>query len=150
MESRQCTKIALFGAALTLAPGLFSATEKDRFATLIWWANRSCFFLWFHRGNTLFFQSVTRQILYLRGCLKVLFTSTNTARVQGWGNPRGSTPLVLGVQGPGGSWRIFRGTYAVTFQQSNHHRTATKEPYIPNQKVAAGQRHEKYFVLLPF
>ena len=79
-------KSALIGAALMLAPGLLSATEKDRFATLSWWANRSCFFLWFHRGNTLFFQSVARQILYLRGCLKVLFTSTNTARAQGWGN----------------------------------------------------------------
>ena len=99
-----------FSRSLRCAParaGLPSATTKDRFATLSWWANRSCFFLWFHRGNTLFFQSVARQILYLRGCLKVLFTSTNTARAQGWGNPRGATPLVLGVQGPGGPWRIF-------------------------------------------
>ena len=105
-------KSALIGAALMLAPGLLSATEKDRFATLSWWANRSCFFLWFHRGNTLFFQSVARQILYLRGCLKVLFTSTNTARAQGRGNPRGSAPLcwrsrLLRSLEPGGSWRIF-------------------------------------------
>ena len=85
-----------FSRSLRCAPsraGLPSAIKQDRFATLSWWANRSCFFLWFHRGNTLFFQSVARQILYLRGCLKVLFTSTNTARAQGWGNPRGSAPL---------------------------------------------------------
>ena len=37
------------------------ATEKDRFATLSLWANRSYFFLWFHQGNTLCFQSVARQ-----------------------------------------------------------------------------------------
>ena len=88
-----------FSRSLRCAPsraGLPSAIKQDRFATLSWWANRSCFFLWFHRGNTLFFQSVARQILYLRGCLKVLFTSTNTARAQGWGNPRGSTPLCWG------------------------------------------------------
>ena len=85
-----------FSRSLRCAPsraGLPSAIKQDRFATLSWWANRSCFFLWFHRGNTLFFQSVARQILYLRGCLKVLFTSTNTARAQGWGNPRGSALL---------------------------------------------------------
>ena len=40
------------------------ATKIDRFATLSLWANRSCFFLWFHRGNTLCFQSVARQIPY--------------------------------------------------------------------------------------
>ena len=104
-----------FSRSLRCAPsraGLPSAIKQDRFATLSWWANRSCFFLWFHRGNTLFFQSVARQILYLRGCLKVLFTSTNTARAQGWGNPRGSAPLcwrsrLLRSLEPGGSWRIF-------------------------------------------
>ena len=66
----RCVVAALFGAALTLAPGLPSATTKDRFATLRWWANLSCFFLWFHRGNTLYFQSVARQGCR-RGCLKV-------------------------------------------------------------------------------
>ena len=38
-----CGISALIGAALTLAPGLPSATKKDRFATLGWWANRSFF-----------------------------------------------------------------------------------------------------------
>ena len=47
-----------------------SATKIDRFATLSWWANRSYFFLWFHRGNTLCFQSVARQDCP-RGCLRV-------------------------------------------------------------------------------
>ena len=62
-----------FSRSLRCAParaGLPSATKKDRFATLRWWANLSCFFLWFHRGNTLYFQSVTRQGCR-RGCLKV-------------------------------------------------------------------------------
>ena len=39
-----CGISALIGAALTLAPGLLSATKIDRFATLGWWANRSLFF----------------------------------------------------------------------------------------------------------
>ena len=34
------------------------ATEKDRFATLSRWANRSYFFLWFYQGNTSCCQSV--------------------------------------------------------------------------------------------
>ena len=54
-------------------------------------------------------------LLSIRGTVGVLpsrmpqafLPTTNTARAQGWGNPRGSTPLVLGVQGPGGPWRIF-------------------------------------------
>ena len=45
-------------------PNRVSTTKIDRFATLSLWANRSCFFLWFHRGNTLCFQSVARQIPY--------------------------------------------------------------------------------------
>ena len=56
-----------FSRSLRCAPsraGLPSATKIDRFATLSWWVNRSCFFLWFHRGNTLCFQSVARQIPY--------------------------------------------------------------------------------------
>ncbi len=56
-----------FSRSLRCAPSraeLPSATKIDRFATLSWWVNRSCFFLWFHRGNTLCFQSVARQIPY--------------------------------------------------------------------------------------
>ena len=87
-----CKIFALFGAALALAPGLPSATKIDRFATLRWWANRSCFFLWFHQGNTLCFQSVARQGCP-RGCLKVSVLATNTARAESRGNPRGSSPL---------------------------------------------------------
>ena len=43
------TKSPPFSRSLRCAParaGLVSATEKDRFATLRWWANRSCCFLW--------------------------------------------------------------------------------------------------------
>ena len=60
-----------FSRSLTHRAGLPPATEKDRFATLSMWANRSHFFLWFLRGNTLYFQSVARQIPYPRGCLRV-------------------------------------------------------------------------------
>ena len=49
-----------FSRSLTHRPGLPPATEKDRFATLSMWANRSHFFLWFLRGNTPYFQSVAR------------------------------------------------------------------------------------------
>ena len=54
-------KLPPFSRSLTHRAGLPSATEKDRFATLSWWTNRSYFFLWFHRENTLCFQSVARQ-----------------------------------------------------------------------------------------
>ena len=40
-----------FSRSLRSAParaGLLSATEKDQFATLRLWENRSCFFLWFY------------------------------------------------------------------------------------------------------
>ena len=46
-----CGISALIGAALTLAPGLPSATKKDRFATLSGWANRSFFLPKLHRGS---------------------------------------------------------------------------------------------------
>ena len=49
-----------FSRSLTHRAGLLSSIEKDRFATLSMWANRSHFFLWFLRGNTLYFQSVAR------------------------------------------------------------------------------------------
>ena len=45
-----------FSRLLRSAParaGLVSATDAAGFATLRWWANRSCCFLWLHRGNTL-------------------------------------------------------------------------------------------------
>ena len=73
-----------FSRSLTHRAGLPSATKIDRFATLRWWANRSCFFLWFHQGNTLCFQSVARQG-FPRGCLKVSVPATNTARAGGRG-----------------------------------------------------------------
>ena len=60
-------------------------TTKDRFATLDLWANRSCFFLWFHRGNTFYFQFVARQVGCLRGYRKFYTLATNTARAQGRG-----------------------------------------------------------------
>ena len=37
-------KLPPFSRSLTHRAGLPSATTKDRFATLNWWANRSCFF----------------------------------------------------------------------------------------------------------
>ena len=49
-----------FSRSLTHRAGLLSSIEKDRFATLSMWANRSHFFLWFLRGNTPYFQSVAR------------------------------------------------------------------------------------------
>ena len=70
--------------AATPSIGL-SATTKDRFATLDLWANRSCFFLWFHRGNTFYFQFVARQVGCLRGYRKFYTLATNTARAQGRG-----------------------------------------------------------------
>ena len=60
-----------FSRSLTHRAGLLSSIEKDRFATLSMWANRSHFFLWFLRGNTLYFQSVARQVPCPRGCLRV-------------------------------------------------------------------------------
>ena len=88
-----------FSRSLRCAPsraGLPSATKIDRFATLSWWVNRSCFFLWFHRGNTLCFQSVARQIPYPRGCLKVSVPATNTARAEGEGIQGGPPPCAGG------------------------------------------------------
>ena len=75
-----------------------SATKIDRFATLGWWANRSCFFLWFHRGNTLRFQSVARQVPWLRGYRRFYTPATNTARA-GSGGIQGGPPPCAG--GPG-------------------------------------------------
>ena len=87
-----------FSRSLRCAPsraGLPSATTKDRFATLGWWANRSCFFLWFHRGNTLCFQSVARQDCP-RGCRRFYTSATNTARAQGRGIKGGEAPFAGG------------------------------------------------------
>ena len=56
----RCRISALFGAALTLAPGLLSATKIDRFATLSLWANRSFFSPNSARGHTFYCQSVAR------------------------------------------------------------------------------------------
>ena len=89
-----------FSRSLRCAPsraGLPSATKIDRFATLGLWANRSYFFLWFHRGNTLCFQSVARQGCP-RGCLRVSVPATNTARA-GSGGIQGGPPPCAG--GPG-------------------------------------------------
>ena len=81
--------------AATPSIGL-SATTKDRFATLDLWANRSCFFLWFHRGNTFYFQFVARQVGCLRGYRKFYTLATNTARAQGRGIKGGYAPFAGG------------------------------------------------------
>ena len=83
-----------------------SATKIDRFATLSLWANRSCFFLWFHRGNTLCFQSVARQIPYPRGCREPFYPQPIPLGQKARGS-KGARPPSPGVQGPGGPWRIF-------------------------------------------
>ena len=91
----RCVAAALFALAAHRA-GLPSATKIDRFATLSLWANRSCFFLWFHQGNTLCFQSVARQVGCPRGCLKVSVPATNTARAGGRGIKGGEAPFAGG------------------------------------------------------
>ena len=83
--------------AATPSIGL-SATTKDRFATLDLWANRSCFFLWFHRGNTFYFQFVARQVGCLRGYRKFYTLATNTARAQGRGIKGGYAPFAGGAR----------------------------------------------------
>ena len=50
-----------FSRSLTHRAGLPSATEKDRFATLRLWANRSVFLFWFCRRGIFAFQSVARE-----------------------------------------------------------------------------------------
>ena len=83
-------------AALPLPPERVPDTTKDRFATLDLWANRSCFFLWFHRGNTFYFQFVARQVGCLRGYRKFYTLATNTARAQGRGIKGGYAPFAGG------------------------------------------------------
>ena len=95
-----------FSRSLTHRAGLPSDTTKDRFATLRWWANRSCFFLWFHQGNTLCFQSVARQIPYPRGCREPFYPQPIPLGQKARGS-KGARPPSPGVQGPGGPWRIF-------------------------------------------
>ena len=90
----RCVVAALFALAAHRA-GLPSATKIDRFATLSLWANRSYFFLWFHRGNTLCFQSVARQDCP-RGCRRFYTSATNTARAQGRGIKGGEAPFAGG------------------------------------------------------
>ena len=95
--------------AATPSIGL-SATTKDRFATLDLWANRSCFFLWFHRGNTFYFQFVARQVGCLRGYRKFYTLATNTARAQGRGIKGGYAPFAGGSRDqevPGVSFAAF-------------------------------------------
>ena len=91
----QCRTFALIGAALPLAPGLLSSTNKDRFATLSWWANRSCFFLWFRQGNTLYFQSVARQVVIVSTSCPRLHPFWGEQRLRCWGDdntPQGEYP----------------------------------------------------------
>ena len=55
-----------------------------------------------------------------RGCLRVLFPATNTARAEGRGIKGGYAPLcrrsrLLRSLGAGGPWRIVRSIYAASF-----------------------------------
>ena len=72
-------------AALRLAPGYLLPQTQTDLPLCAEWANRSCFFLWFHRGNTFYFQFVARQVGCLRGYRKFYTLATNTARAQGRG-----------------------------------------------------------------
>ena len=92
----RCGITALFGAALTLAPGLPSATKIDRFATLSRWANRSLFFP--------LVPSREHPLLSIRGTAGALpprmpqdfLPATNTARVEGRGIKGGYAPFAGG------------------------------------------------------
>ena len=69
-----------------------SATTKDRFATLSGWANRSFFLPKLHRGSHSLF-SIRGSAGMAPRMPRAFLPSTNTARTEGRGNPRGSSPL---------------------------------------------------------
>ena len=99
-------------AALRLAPGYLLPQNKTDLP--LWGCGQIglVFFLKLYRGHTLYFQSVARQGCP-RGCRR--FYTPATPLGQGAGESKGVRPLVPGVQGPGGPWRIFRSIYAAAF-----------------------------------
>ncbi len=101
----RCVVAALFGAALTLAPGLPSATTKDRFATLRGWANRPFFLPKLYRGSHSQL-SIRGAVGLPRGCREPFYPQPIPLGHRAGGS-KGATPPSPGVQGPGGPWRIF-------------------------------------------
>ena len=99
-------RAAPFGIPRCVVAALFALAYASRRATFRHNKRPIChfemvgksvlFFLWFHQGNTLCFQSVARQIPYPRGCLKVSVPATNTARAQGRGIKGGEAPFAGG------------------------------------------------------
>ena len=74
-------RAAPFGIPRCVVAALFALAYASRRATFCHKNRPIChfelvsksvlFFLWFHQGNTLCFQSVARQVPWLRGCLRV-------------------------------------------------------------------------------
>ena len=66
----RCVVAALFALAYALRRATFRHNKRPicHFEMV---GKSVLFFLWFHQGNTLCFQSVARQIPYPRGCLRV-------------------------------------------------------------------------------
>ena len=83
-------------AALRLAPGyLLPQTQTD----LPLWVGGQIGFIFLprlHRGHTPCCQSVARQVEFHRGCLRVYFITTNTARAATWGIKGGDAPFAGG------------------------------------------------------
>ena len=91
----RCVVAALFALAYALRRATFRHNKRPicHFEMV---GKSVLFFLWFHQGNTLCFQSVARQIPYPRGCLKVSVPATNTARAEGQGIKGGKAPFAGG------------------------------------------------------
>ena len=95
-----------FGIPRRVVAALFALAYASRRATFCHKNRPIChfelvgksvlFFLWFHQGNTLCFQSVARQVGCPRGCLKVSVPATNTARAGGRGIKGGEAPFAGG------------------------------------------------------
>ena len=109
-------RAAPFGIPRCVVAALFALAYASRRATFRHNKRPIChfemvgksvlFFLWFHQGNTLCFQSVARQIPYPRGCREPFYPQPIPLGQKARGS-KGARPPSPGVQGPGGPWRIF-------------------------------------------
>ena len=84
-----------FSRSLTHRAGLPSATKIDRFATLSWWANRSCFSFGFIKGTLCVFNPWRGRFLTPR-MPRAFLPATNTARAEGQGIKGGKAPFAGG------------------------------------------------------